>query len=193
MHIKALQLLSRKTEVEFSGWVDKIAYRWANAFSLKDKAYTFVSELQAAIETVVVYKTKELDDNRRSFENVFQIAQDESEAYRACLTKPTLSRKGFYASSHRDNDEKFIMFGKTQNLVYRGPPKPVVLRKQSVMHRLWVILDARARPNFFERSSCFLFSKQKLCAYLVWSEFSLATTNFCVSSAVSICVLIFDG
>lgn len=49
MQLKDSKQLPRKTKVESSAWVNKIACRCGNEFLSKDKISTFVSKLQAKI------------------------------------------------------------------------------------------------------------------------------------------------
>lgn len=72
MRFKNLKQLPRKTEAEFSSWVNKIAYQCENASLVENKISTRVFRLQYNVQTINVHGTKELDNNRRSFEHVFK-------------------------------------------------------------------------------------------------------------------------
>lgn len=78
------------------------------------------------MKTVVVYKTGEFDDARRSFETVIHIARKKCEANSARLTKPTLACKSLYASLHPLKSEAFIRDEDSWSCLYRGQPKQAV-------------------------------------------------------------------
>lgn len=128
MPVKDLKQLLRKTEVEFSLRVHEIAYRCDKAYLLEAKMSNLIFGLQSTIQTIIAHETKEHDDRRRSFQDVIQKARKESKANCACLTRPTVHRKAFFASSRLDQDSEehaSMMYGKWSNHAYHGPQKPV--------------------------------------------------------------------
>lgn len=112
IQFKYLEQLPRKAKVALRVQVNKLAYRCSNAFPLENKISKFEFALQVAIQTIVAYETKKLDDKGQSSETVIQTARKKCEAYRVCLTGPTVTQEKLYAVPLHDDDEVFSMYRK---------------------------------------------------------------------------------
>lgn len=66
------------------------------------------------MKTIVVHGTEELEDTKRTFDNVVQIARNEGKVYRARLHKPIVTREVLFASPHAEEDEEeaLMVYGK---------------------------------------------------------------------------------
>lgn len=126
MKFKDRRQVPPETKIEFSLWENTIAYRCSNAFSLKDKISTFLLWLQSAIQTIVAHETEELDDRRRTFKNLIQIARKEGEACRAHLTKAVKTHDDIYVRSLRKDFKALEMYGKRGHHAFQGSSKIVI-------------------------------------------------------------------
>lgn len=120
--------LPLETEVEFSAWANTVAYRCDNAFTLENKISTFVFGLKSAIQTIVAYETEELENTRRIFKNVTQLARKGVDAYRAHLPKSIVAQEALYTSPRQqeDEDEALLMYGKRKDLSFQSTSENVV-------------------------------------------------------------------
>lgn len=116
--------------------VNTLAYRYGNAFSLENKNSGIILGLQSAIQTIVVHETKELDDKRRTYENVFQIAQKEDNAYRARLPNSLATRDGLYfgPQQQEDEEEALMLYGKKGPLDTGHTKKSVAAHKDPFLY-----------------------------------------------------------
>lgn len=91
---------------------------------LEGKIPKLLFGLQSTTQTIVAHKTKELDNKRRSFDNIVQIAQKEGETYQTRLTELAVNQDAFYFSSRSDENSKdhaFLVHQKSSNRAYHGP------------------------------------------------------------------------
>lgn len=74
----------------------------------------FIFRLQSTIPTIIAHDTEELEDNRRTSENVTQLEQEKEEAYRARLNKPLVTFETLYTSpfEQEGDGDAPMMYGK---------------------------------------------------------------------------------